>query len=98
MANRDDPSKLQFLSIRASPHLFVGKEIGPIVAEGGALLLGVTHTIGVARLPALAFPRSTVGKFRRIFQGLLPIYLQSHVHSVHGCPPEGVVLDSWTQA
>jgi hypothetical protein len=24
---------------------FVGKETGPVVAEGGGLLLGITHTI-----------------------------------------------------
>ena len=31
---------------------FVGKEEGPVVAEGGALLLGVTHTIDESNAPA----------------------------------------------
>ena len=36
---------------------FVGKEIGPVMAEGGALLLGVTHT-------ALSLP-----KYSRVERG-----------------------------
>jgi transcriptional regulator GlxA family with amidase domain len=30
---------------------FVGKEIGPVATEGGALLLGVTHTVGETMSP-----------------------------------------------
>ena len=32
---------------------FVGKEVGPVVTEGGALLLGVTHTMEETMLPDL---------------------------------------------
>jgi transcriptional regulator GlxA family with amidase domain len=32
---------------------FVGKEAGPVIAEGGALLLGVTHTVAETPLPDL---------------------------------------------
>lgn len=32
---------------------FVGKEVGPVSTEGGALLLGVTHTIGETTAPDL---------------------------------------------
>ena len=32
---------------------FVGKELGPVVAEGGALLLGVTHTLAETLSPDL---------------------------------------------
>jgi transcriptional regulator GlxA family with amidase domain len=39
---------------------FVGKETGPVVTEGGALLLGVTHTVGEAPSPDLVLvPRGT---------------------------------------
>ncbi len=32
---------------------FVGKEVGPGTTEGGALLLGVTHTVAETPLPDL---------------------------------------------
>src|SRR5215472_1766245 len=36
---------------------FVGKEVGPVTTEGGALLLAVTHTIAETPLPDLVlFP------------------------------------------
>ena len=32
---------------------FVGKEVGPVITEGGALLLGVTHTVAETPSPDL---------------------------------------------
>src|ERR1700753_788715 len=32
---------------------FVGKEVGPVVTEGGTLLMGVTHTVGETMSPDL---------------------------------------------
>jgi hypothetical protein len=43
------------------------------------------------------FHGSAAGKFRRDFYRLLPNYLQSHVHTVHTRPAEGVAVDSWTR-
>jgi putative intracellular protease/amidase len=32
---------------------FVGKEVGPVITEGGVLLLGVTHTVAETPSPDL---------------------------------------------
>lgn len=39
---------------------FVGKEVGPVITEGGALLLGVSHTVAETPSPELVACRRVI--------------------------------------